>query len=81
MSVTFAGIVECWAIGYGAMLTMMVIACLAANRKLLRDLGNWVILVLLSILSWLGFAFILVVFCIAYIEYIKNKDYDKDSEK
>ena len=81
MNVTFVDIIECWAIGYGAMFILMIIVCLAANKKFLKDLGNWIILILLSILGWLGFSFILVVFGIAYIEYIKNNNYDKDSEK
>lgn len=80
MNVTFMGILEFWAVGYVAMFALMVITCLAVNKRFLKDLVNWIILILISCLSWLGFAFILVVFGIAYIDYIKNKDYyDKNS--
>lgn len=81
MSVTFGDILEFWAVGYGAMLAMMVIVCLAVNKKFLKDIVNWVIIMLLSVLSWMGFVFMIVAFGMAYIDYIKNNKYDKDSEK
>lgn len=81
MSIPFMDILEFWATGCVAMFALMVTICLAINKKFLKDLVNWIILILISCLSWLGFAFILVVFGIAYIDYIKNNNYDKDSEK
>lgn len=83
MSLTFGDVFQAWATGYVAMFLLMAIACFAVNRKFLRDLVNWVILLLISVLSWMGFAFMLITFGVVYIDYIKNKnkDYDTDIEK
>lgn len=81
MNVTFDNVVQAWATGYVAMFLLMAIVCFAVNPKFMKDFVNWVILLLVSVLSWMGFAFMVVVFGVAYIDYIKNNNYDKDSEK
>lgn len=76
---TVIDIVEFWFWGWLTMFTLIVVVAGLVNPKFIKSITNLFIIACLSLLSWLGFSFILVTFLIYYISDIKN--HDKDIEE